>query len=798
MSFGAANPGRGRRTRIPNAFETQATRELLNTLGEPTRRTLRGATLLTWEVNKAGEGAICARLSGEDMKKGETAMGQVHGLRELVQRENLNARYVVVALRTSGVPDFDDRPDFQFLRERVEAGSISWVAYRHPDRIARHTLPAESFYRFLERAAVDLYLTVPIGRKVDWIADRAILLMLGFASEQERNQIVFRIHDALRRRWLEEGRGWAASQPFGFRRDEFKFLEVDPDRWVFVEMVHHDYARLARQGTGGLRRLQGRLAEAGCKLSVEKIRQILRNPIYVTGEWSATYRGQVYPGRTIDLERPVPREVFDENAALLDSIKGHHSVTPFGTFLLNNVQVVHASCMGERTDTGSHILLRAKRRSGRPLSKASYRHTPYSPPSCRGCAVLATALDDAVITQLLRLAESPELQALWAARARPEAEQSTANPEAQLASLRTRVRALGEQRGELKRRWLDSVAAGDLRINTLAEGLDTIDHEVATLAARIEFLEQLAAARGGKHHRSTDDLLAAMRDLLYVHDADDTSMLARRAAFVSAVLSRVIVHDVDGGFAVELEGPLIPPDAPFVPVNPALALEGRLSTNGAIGGQSGLVPAWRSTIEPVDGRPYRCGFVSLARLREVIRLVHEAAPDGPLFEHGGAYAQMAKVRPWYPGLTTLFIVAKRHRTTPTRLLFSMYGKDAIRKQRMDSYDTDEMLLTCLAMALEAGFAFGPGWTRRYADLRETHQHLPSGSAVWSRAHRLGISTEALFERAAAFRDSERGSVSSTAVTRGTSTDRSAASDPGHLDETRSTGYASPDAGAGGV
>jgi hypothetical protein len=69
MTSGIGSPGRGRRTRIPSAFETQATRALKAELGEPTVRTQRGSTLQIWEADSEGDGIVCARLSSEDLDK---------------------------------------------------------------------------------------------------------------------------------------------------------------------------------------------------------------------------------------------------------------------------------------------------------------------------------------------------------------------------------------------------------------------------------------------------------------------------------------------------------------------------------------------------------------------------------------------------------------------------------------------------------------------------------------------------------------------------------------------------------
>lgn len=129
---------------------------------------------------------------------------------------------------------------------------------------------------------------------------------------------------------------------------------------------------------------------------------------------------------------------------------------------------------------------------------------------------------------------------------------------------------------------------------------------------------------------------------LFRPDAPRTDdLLRRRAAFVAAVLSRVIVHDVDGGFAVELEGPLVPPDAPVDPVNPATAMEPpgphELSTNGLVRGQFAQVPSWRSpqvgfTVPPGSqqgGRGVRA-TATFETAKEAILFVHEHLPDGPL------------------------------------------------------------------------------------------------------------------------------------------------------------------------
>jgi hypothetical protein len=71
-------------------------------------------------------GVLVARLSSEDMQQGETASG---GL------------------------SFEERLDFAFISSLIQERRLPFLAYRQPDRIARHTLPAENLYHHLETNA---------------------------------------------------------------------------------------------------------------------------------------------------------------------------------------------------------------------------------------------------------------------------------------------------------------------------------------------------------------------------------------------------------------------------------------------------------------------------------------------------------------------------------------------------------------------------------------------------------------------------------------------------------------------
>lgn len=84
----------------------------------------------------------------------------------------------------SGKQPFERRLD----RDKIATEGCPRVAYRHPDRIARHQLQAALFYHDLEQTKTDLYLSA-LGGKVDWRADRMQLLVLGVLGEHEAGQI---------------------------------------------------------------------------------------------------------------------------------------------------------------------------------------------------------------------------------------------------------------------------------------------------------------------------------------------------------------------------------------------------------------------------------------------------------------------------------------------------------------------------------------------------------------------------------------------------------------------------------
>ncbi|HEV7807854.1 MAG TPA: recombinase family protein [Solirubrobacteraceae bacterium] len=197
----------GRRKRVDLGFEIEATRDLRERHGAPQDVAHCGSLLLIWDLDADGDGIVCARLSAQDVQKGETAMAQIHNGLDLAASQRLTPA-CAVAMRTSGGAEYERRIDFAFIRDRIVAHGLKWVIYREPDRIARELHAAHSFYKFLRDSGTDLYLC-SLGRKVSWDSqgDRLIVGTLGVIGEFERGAIKARTRNAIKSRWLETGRG---------------------------------------------------------------------------------------------------------------------------------------------------------------------------------------------------------------------------------------------------------------------------------------------------------------------------------------------------------------------------------------------------------------------------------------------------------------------------------------------------------------------------------------------------------------------------------------------------------------
>jgi hypothetical protein len=494
-------------------------------------------------------------------------------MREMCKRLEMEPRWLLVSVRMSGQRDFETRTDFNFIRDKIGQGLVDWVAYRSPDRIARQVLPAELLYHHLRRSEIDLYLS-EIGRKVDWDEDTIYLQTLGMVSERFVRDFVRRSHAPLHTRYVAEGKGWPGAVKYGFMRDARNYVVVDPEAWRFIEAIHYGYAEAAGAGRPGLRAMRDRLAALGCPMSAEYVRRILKDPIYVTGEWSVTIGGVEHPGRPIPLPRAIPQDVFARNQVLLGLMKGKYEKHPPGTYLLNRIPIYHDRCRGQTGPVKGRprpIVLRG--RTIQAKNPRRYIHYPKSPDCCRLWTLDADLFERAVIKAVRELARDPAVLLAWTARAaRSGAESYQDVSPADTGIIEAQLRNLSNQKQRLLREYVNAAAEGDGNVDTSATTsvLEALDHEIEAKTRQLQLLRDLDRARSkaAAEQAGADDLLERLDEILTDEPQDDLDLRARRAAFVTEVISSIVVYDGDDGPEIEIFGPLVPDNIARIPLNP--------------------------------------------------------------------------------------------------------------------------------------------------------------------------------------------------------------------------------------
>jgi DNA invertase Pin-like site-specific DNA recombinase len=541
--------------RLSPFTSTSATAELIEEFGMPRFVASAGVQLRIWEIDPRGDGLIVARLSGKDVQGGETAMGQVHALRALAHTCEIAPRAIVVGCNNPGPSRYELRPDFAYVEHAIEAGWCRWVAWRDADRIGRSELSLALFYDLLRRTRTALYLT-ELGRAVDWDKDRLSLGLKGLLSVEEHEKIKQRTHGALERIWVREGRGWPGKRPFGFRRNWLtKFLEPDPEQWPFVKFIHLRYAELEDGQGGGLRRLEDELREQGCELSRNRIRRVLRDPIYATGEYSFTFKGEIVPCKPVELDDAVPLELHTRNNRVLAARRGGESSTPRGLFCLNLVPVVHRRCADQHDAAGRQAKLRGRVQRGRDVRV--YRHAPFVPAGCRGFVVDQRALEHPVLERLReRLLGDPELRRHWNERSEgfdrgPDGGETFG--EFAVATvhernvLKRQIALLTRRKTQLGRRLRSTLAADDSAdARVYAEVIEGFACEIEQLRRRLETRPRAYAQPDPP--RSLADALT----LVCSPDVDTPAARHARMALVRTLIRRIELDERNGALALEV------------------------------------------------------------------------------------------------------------------------------------------------------------------------------------------------------------------------------------------------------
>jgi len=471
----------------------------------------------------------------------------------------------------------------------------------------------------------------------------------------------------------------------------------------------------------------------------------------VTGEAHVTYQGVVYPVRPIELVNPVPAEIFERNQQLMAAVKGRQRQNPLGHFLLNRIEFLHDACQHHVTDDGLQVRLRGRDKI--------YTHDKRCPlPECKRFTLPHKEVDAAIVAELLRLCEDPELQRRYQQRARAD----TTNPPAgvltpsQQRSHEARITDLGRQREQIQRDWLQGANSQDLNPRYLQESLELIDAEITRLERQLDLSKRLRAAQHNPRPDDRAQLLDRAREILTPEPPDDPELRQRRLIFVQQALSKVVARRTTTGFELELYGPLIPADAaplhfdPLEHGRPCLQartdLEGHARKSvprwrGACG------PAWRS--EAIGIRwSRRAGPASRARLgsasredvRAAIRVASDAGGPGPiravLERHLTGREELPSARRIVRYLASEGVSLDEE----TRAVIGVERALRLRRVLPASVADWELLI---GMAIDEGLSFERGWSARWDQLHARVGWLGSHHRMTDAQRRLGFSLVAI-------------------------------------------------------
>jgi DNA invertase Pin-like site-specific DNA recombinase len=573
--------GRRRREKGYDRIETRATARLYEEFGEPWKLDTVGCSVLVWDVDPFGDSVVMARLSKDDLKGGETAMGQVEDGIRILRHNGRRIRRIIVATRLSGALLYEKRPDLALLEEMIGNGECGAVFFRDADRMARHGLILAILQELLEGTETDLYLAEPEG-KLDWneFSDRIMLALNGTISVVEREKIRKRTHGAIIRQYLKEGRGVGSKRPLGFFRNDNGYLEIDPDEWRWIERIHFGYYEMKVDGVG-LDGFAKQLKHEGLDYSPEQLRKILTDEIYVTGLFTTTWKGEIYDGYVEGFSGGIPRKVFARNQVVLAATATRPlRRTPLGLFALNGL-LVCAKC-------GGPLEGRIQNQAGR--SKRVYRHRSTGggvPAQCKGDVYERAVIDKVVLKELLRLDKCEELRRSYWRNAWPEdaARGLTDSMRERENELKAELTALqSTQRARIEERQERLVSVSDDEVE--AE-LVRVDPEELELAYKIRCARKaLANLPGMTRHRTRKrlDLTVSSAELRTAFEetidsalqgtvVEDLEAGARLTQMLKACLDRVVVHkteSADGTTSVEIElfGPRVPEGVPPLQVIP--------------------------------------------------------------------------------------------------------------------------------------------------------------------------------------------------------------------------------------
>ncbi len=531
----------------------------------------------------SGPGIINVRLSSYEMQGGETHIGQLIDCWEMCRRNRLPVSHVIICTEYHSELRADEREDFSFVLEQIALGQVHFLAMREADRVARAMDVAYAIYRELQDSGVELWLAEN-DRALDWDNDSDQLQMAfsQILGQVEKNKLVRKMSRAKRRRWLDEGRGWPGALPFGFKRGPKNFPMWDDKQWWVVKFIHEKFRDAVElqadlknpSSRSGVKVLHEWLAERKIDLSPDRIRSMLHDTIYADGRYTVRDADDLVecePAQIPEAER-IPMTLIQANIELLACQKGPHSNVPVGAFCLNGIKVIHEACSKVIDKRNGRLpnLLKGRRPD---LPDPCYIHVPKNPCGSR-YALPQRILEPAVVRELWRLADDPEVQAAWSAATRSDesqAEPAIINGHDE-TRLREEIENLESEIADLHSEVIERASRGNGTEPRVLSLIDSLSEAVDAKKDQLDLVERQSSRRSRRRApmpgRSHDELKQALREVLTEEVPEDARARVRRMAVIEACLSEVWVRDVlpddgskpngKGEIEIRLFGPLAP------------------------------------------------------------------------------------------------------------------------------------------------------------------------------------------------------------------------------------------------
>jgi hypothetical protein len=547
-----------------------------------------GASILLLELDPSGNAAILCRLSSEEEQ--EQFLLQLKPCLALAKRfpDELRPRYALFALNMSGTrevrperagpppPGQLERDDMLIVDRWLGEGWLEHIVARGGDRLAREMLPAETLLGRWGKAGVGLWLARH-GRRMDYRADRLALRAEMMVSAEERAWLTSRMLSAQIEKGPLAGRGWLGSAPFGFIYDrKTRTRHQDPEQWRYILRAFElaDSGDYVDDNGLSTRKVTERLAEEGCPFDHDRVRTILKDIVYVTGEYVATVRGIPVPQTPIPVENPVALDRFLRVQDLLALRQGPTSRTPLGEFLFNYVPFTHKRCAGQKVgveERPAQIRGYVENKKGM-VDTRRYRHSPAVPGCCqrgngpgyRGSYTWARDdLERPAVEAIREVAQHPEVLRQLALAERHRLAESPGSgrlTDGQRAQIEHEIVELESQRDSAVDQWVTQRGRPD------APTLDDYERLMNGFRRRLETLErqldrdaeaELAEATGTDGTRP--DRVSTFLEIMTIETPDDPRLKALRARLFQRIVSAVEVAELeDGAIEVTLYGHLVP------------------------------------------------------------------------------------------------------------------------------------------------------------------------------------------------------------------------------------------------